>query len=223
MEPIVDSFHKRLPETQEPLEGQLSQVPLSPRAKQVGRPAQFGVNSSPVGGPRFRPAEPGDIQAVHELVKAAYRQGDQAGWTTEAHLVEGERISIATLERILEDPAKRLLVAFLGEELVGCCLLEPEVKAGVGVVAHFGLFAVSPRLQSRGIGTALLAQAESVAREQLHASAIELRVLEPRSELIGYYERRGYLLDGRREPFKPDPHDRPKVEGLCFVVMHKSL
>ncbi|WP_323040373.1 GNAT family N-acetyltransferase [Gemmobacter sp.] len=67
------------------------------------------------------------------------------------------------------------LVAFDGDRLVGCAFLRPE-PGGM----YLGKVAVDPQVQTRGIGGALLAAAEGVARAQ---GAPRLR-LETRVELV---------------------------------------
>lgn len=42
--------------------------------------------------PTFRVAEPADVDAIVALVESAYRgESSEAGWTTEAHLIDGQR------------------------------------------------------------------------------------------------------------------------------------
>ena len=61
---------------------------------------------------RFRVAGAGDLAAVKALVERAYR-GDSArgGWTHEADLLEGERISIEELAGVLANPVQRVVLA----------------------------------------------------------------------------------------------------------------
>ena len=165
---------------------------------------------------QIRPAEPSDVDAVVALVESAYRgEGSRAGWTTEADLLEGQRTDAEEVRRELP----HLLLAVDGTELVGCCALVP--KDGH---AYFGMFAVRPGLQGGGVGSALLAGAEEKARAH-GLDRVEMTVLSVRSELIAYYERRGYVRTERTAPFPygDERFGRPRVDDLEFVVLVKQL
>ena len=91
--------------------------------------------------------------------------------------------------------------------------------------AYFGTFAVSPRAQGRGVGKELMTHAEAFARDRFGAERMRMTVIDKRTELIAFYERRGYLQTGEREPF-PYGEDRfglPRTEDLEFVVLIKEL
>ena len=80
-------------------------------------------------------------------------------------------------------------------------------------VSSFGQFGVEPSLQSRGLGSALLAFVESRAKE-LGASEIALDTAEPATHLIDYYSRHGYRIVDR---IKWD------VVNYSSVIMSKRL
>jgi ribosomal protein S18 acetylase RimI-like enzyme len=63
------------------------------------------------------------------------------------------------------------------------------------------MLCVEPKLQAGGIAKQLLGAAESMAMERFGAHRIEMTVIENRIELIGYYERRGYVRSGERRDF----------------------
>ncbi|WP_246167104.1 hypothetical protein [Sphingomonas piscis] len=52
-----------------------------------------------------------------------------------------------------------------------------------------------------------------------------MSVIERRTELVAWYERRGYRLTGERRPFPvEDPRaGLPRADDLDFVVMEKAL
>lgn len=162
-----------------------------------------------------------DCAAVVELVERAYRgDSSRAGWTTEADLLGGQRTDADEVASIIGDGDARVVLAHLGDELVGCVLVRRETGG-----AYVGMLAVDPRGQARGIGRALLAEAEARASREFHAVRARMTVLEQRPELIAWYERRGYLRTGETEPF-PYGNPRfglPKREDLRFVVLAKSL
>ena len=67
--------------------------------------------------------------------------------------------------------------------------------------------------------------AEAFARDRFGAERMRMTVIDKRTELIAFYERRGYLQTGEREPF-PYGEDRfglPRTEDLEFVVLIKEL
>lgn len=151
-----------------------------------------------------------------EIVHAAYR-GKEAGWTTEAELIDGSRTDADELTELLPD----LLVAVDDGtgDVVGCCALTQR-----GDVGYFGTFAVDPRRQAGGVGSALLAAAEERARA-LGLQAVEMTVLSVREELIAYYARRGYADTGQTRPFPygVTRNGRPRRDDLVFAVLKKDL
>jgi GNAT superfamily N-acetyltransferase len=170
----------------------------------------------------FRFAEPADVERVVALVESAYRgQVSRAGWTTEADLLDGQRTDRREVSESIEDPAVRIVLASEADEVVACVL----VRAESGAAGHIGMFAVRPTLQSRGIGGALLACAEHVAREEHGATVAKMTVIEQRPELLAWYARRGYHLTGETEPF-PYGNERfglPRRDDLRFLVLEKRL
>ena len=66
----------------------------------------------------WRFAIPADAPALVPLVRAAYR-GD-AGWTSEAHLVEGLRIDLAALRGLITGPRALMLVVHEGAIPIAC-------------------------------------------------------------------------------------------------------
>lgn len=170
----------------------------------------------------FRAALWGDRDGIVRLVESAYRgEASRAGWTTEADLLDGQRTDRQELEDLLRDPSVVIVLSFDGGELVGCV----KVRAEGDGVSHIGMFAIEPRRQSRGLGGALLTEAERVAREEQGALRTEMTVIEQRHELLAWYARRGYHATGKTEPF-PYGNPRfglPRRDDLRFVVLTKEL
>ncbi|SDA29332.1 GNAT family N-acetyltransferase [Sphingomonas sp. NFR15] len=148
--------------------------------------------------PVIRTAVPADLPNLHPVIERAYR-GDaaRAGWTHEADLLDGARIDRAALAAIVADPAARLLVAVDGGEPIGCV----QVSDHGGATAYLGLLCIEPLRQAAGLGRRLIAAAETTARDTFGAHRIEMTVIENRTELIAYYERRGYARTGERRDF----------------------
>jgi ribosomal protein S18 acetylase RimI-like enzyme len=165
--------------------------------------------------PRFRIAAAADVPALRVLVERAYR-GDTArgGWTHEADLLDDERTSDAVLAETIADPASRVVLAEIGDALAGTVTVTRAGEAR----AYLGMLCVDPALQAGGLGRALIAAAETAAREALGAGTIEMTVIDRRAELIAWYERRGYVQSGETRPF-PVPGDH----GFAMVVLERAL
>ncbi|WP_328591544.1 GNAT family N-acetyltransferase [Glacieibacterium frigidum] len=163
----------------------------------------------------------GDLAALHVLIEAAYR-GDSArrGWTHEADLLGGQRTDIEALAAIVGDPGQRLLVARGPAGLAGCI----QIAVKDGGTGYLGLLAVDPEVQANGLGARLIAAAEAHLA-QLSASQVEMTVIRQRTELIAYYQRRGYTLTGevRDFPYGDARFGEPRTGDLAFVVLAKSL
>lgn len=169
----------------------------------------------------FRNAVAGDVDAIVALVTSAYRgESSRAGWTTEADLLEGNRIDPDVLRADILRPRSRVLLASRDGELVACAHVAVEDDAG-----YFGMFAVRPTLQGDGLGRQVLAEAERIAREDWGMATMRMTVIDLREELIAWYERRGYRRTGIKKPFPAvDPRfGLPLRDDLRFEVLEKTL
>ncbi|OQW44078.1 MAG: GCN5 family acetyltransferase [Proteobacteria bacterium SG_bin6] len=179
-------------------------------------------------GPRFeagdlviRPADSGDIPALHTLIESAYRGATaKRGWTHEADLLGGQRTDRVMLAEVISDPAQRILLAEQGGVLIGCV----QLCAKDDGLFYLGLLSVAPDSQASGLGKRLLHAAEDEAH-RAGGRAIEMTVIRQRPELIAYYERRGYAPTGEARPFPyGDPRfGHPARDDLDFVVLMKAL
>jgi len=171
--------------------------------------------------PSFRDADEADLDALVALVTSAYRgDASRVGWTTEADLLDGERIDREVLREDLRRPRSRVRVADRDGELLACAHVA-EVE-GYG---YFGMFAVRPDLQGGGLGKAVLADAERIARDDWGLARLRMTVIDVRDELIGWYQRRGYRRTGTRKPF-PYGDARfgiPLRDDLRFEILEKDL
>jgi len=170
----------------------------------------------------FRTADASDVAQLQPFVHAGYR-GDSArlGWTHEADLLDGERIDQDSLRALLADPAQRVILAERDRSLVGCVQIADK---GSGL-AYLGMLTVAPALQGRGLGRRLIDKAEQMARQAFRAARMEMTVIAQRSELIAWYERRGYARTGETRPFPiTDPRfGSPRRSDLAFTVLEKPL
>lgn len=169
----------------------------------------------------FRTARPADVSSVVALVESAYRgDASRAGWTTEADLLHGQRTDPEQVAALLTRPDAVLLLVDAGDALLGCCQLENR-----GDRAYFGMFAVSPAAQGAGIGKRTIAYAETYAAREWACRHVEMTVIRQRTDLIAFYERRGYRDTGARSPF-PYGDERfgiPQRDDLEFTLLEKEL
>lgn len=169
----------------------------------------------------FALASEADAPAVAALVNSAYRgESSRRGWTTEADLLGGQRTDAAGIVALVASPRHALLLATQAGELVGCVLLERREQG-----ACLGMLTVRPERQATGAGRRLLAAAEAHASAAFGAAWVEMTVIAQRTELVAWYERRGYALTGERRPF-PYGDERfgvPQRPDLVFLVLRKNV
>jgi ribosomal protein S18 acetylase RimI-like enzyme len=170
---------------------------------------------------QFRAATAADIPALVPLVTSAYR-GDvsRQGWTTEADILDGNRIDPEVLRGDIERPRSQVIVASRDGRMLACAHVCEQEGAG-----YFGMFAVDPTLQNAGIGREVLAEAERIVRDEFRLPTMRMTVIDLREELIAWYERRGYRRTGIKKPFPAtDPRfGLPKRDDLRFEVLEKAL
>ena len=164
-------------------------------------------------------ATPTDAPRLTQFVNAAYR-GDTArqGWTTEADLLDGQRIDEEGMHEMLARPgAAILLCQNEAGELLGS--FHAQAK---GTLLYLSMLAVNPAGQTRGVGKFLLNAAEDYGRR--HGCTLSrMTVISVRTELIAYYERRGYHRTGATEPFPTDPRFGIPKQPLVLLVLEKAL
>jgi GNAT superfamily N-acetyltransferase len=103
----------------------------------------------------------------------------------ESFFVEGDRITLEILRPMLVKG--NFLLAEGSAGLVGCVYVELQ-----GERAYFGLLAVDPARQHRGLGRRLIDEAENHARAD-GCHAMDLRIVNLREELPPFYRRLGYV------------------------------
>lgn len=163
------------------------------------------------------PATQADLSEVVSLMNRAYRGAD--GWAVEEGYITGDRIRLADLEAELA-AGLALFVWREDRALLGCYNLE---KISDDMI-YVGMLAVDPRRQDAQLGRRLLGEAESRARA-MGGRHMQMTVIWLREKLIGWYQRRGYVLTGETRPF-PYGDDRwgvPARDDLHFVVLEKQI
>ncbi|MDN3397403.1 GNAT family N-acetyltransferase [Psychrobacter sp. APC 3426] len=194
----------------------------------------------------LRQAEADDIDALEQLLNRCYRETE--GWTNEADLVGGVRITQAELASTIANPKHYLFIypkTTTGErggdetgELLGCIAVDIKVDSDVNKddqntsidknKAYIGMFAVHPELQGQGVGNVILQAAETFAERHLKSNdqptRLTMSILSHRPELLAYYQRRGYQLNGNKMPFPDDGNNgEPKRQDLELLELEKVV
>jgi GNAT superfamily N-acetyltransferase len=97
-------------------------------------------------------------------------------------------------------------------ELTGCVYVELR-----GLRAYFGMLAVEPSRQGTGLGRRLVELAEQYVRDR-GCSAMDIRVVNLRTELPPFYRKLGYVESGTESVTEPRA-----VQPFHFIVMTKCL
>jgi GNAT superfamily N-acetyltransferase len=167
----------------------------------------------------FRVARPSDARAITSFVNATYHGPEAAkGWTPETHLHSGPRTNVERVAAHIADTEARFIFCEDANGLLGCALIE---RKGDG--AYFGMFAVRTASQGGGIGRAIFAEAERLARTLWHCPFMTLTVINLQTDLAAYYERRGYSPTGERQPFPYDEAPGALRTDYDVIVMRKNL
>src|SRR5262245_22917356 len=170
---------------------------------------------------QLRVATAVDAPALHALVNSAYRgESSRAGWTTEAHLLDGQRTDEDWLRDIIATRGQVILIHEEDDGPIACVLLERH-----GSECYLGMLTVKPTAQATGIGRPLLDAAERWARAEWSSHGIYMSVLVQRPELIAWYERRGYRRTGEHKafPYGDERFGLPRRPDLAFEVLRKTL
>jgi ribosomal protein S18 acetylase RimI-like enzyme len=160
-----------------------------------------------------------DISALEQLINSAYRgETSKQGWTTEANLLEGKRITVDELTELIKNKENIILKYTNNKQIIGSVLLVNK-----GNKLYLGMLTVSPELQNSGIGKQLLQEAE-VHALALGLPIIVMTVISIREELIAWYKRHGYIDTGVREPFPLNATDAIiSKQPLEFIVLEKNI
>ncbi|KRG68000.1 GNAT family N-acetyltransferase [Pseudoxanthomonas dokdonensis] len=177
----------------------------------------------------FRTATLDDIPALIELVTSSYRgDASRQGWTTEADLLDGQRIDADGLAHDIQRPDSLILLGCAGDgqdpagaqQILACAHLAIEDGAG-----YFGMFSVRPGQQGNGIGKQMMIEAERIVARQWQLPSVRMTVIDVRDELIAFYQRRGYVRTGIKKPFPygDERYGIPRRDDLRFEVLEKDL
>jgi len=154
-------------------------------------------------GISIRTAQNGDVPALVQLINAAF--------IVERFVFDGDRINREEMQAFME--TGRFSVAEDSAGLAGCVYV--QVRDGRG---YLGLLAVDPGRQGQGLGRTLVAAAEDYFRTE-GCSAVDLRIISPRTPLPPFYRHLGYAEIGTAA-FSPSLQS--KVPGH-YIIMSKQL
>jgi len=167
----------------------------------------------------FRSASELDAGKISILVNRAYRpSAHERGWTHEANLVSGQR---TTEEQVLSLFCSRssVLVLIQDTNIVACVHVQCEEYSAV-----IGMLATDPGCQMQGFGKQILNYAEQFAFEHFATTTFKISVLSPRTELIAFYERRGYARTGEMVGYPVTAGiGEPIVHGLQVEILTKQM
>jgi predicted N-acetyltransferase YhbS len=154
----------------------------------------------------IRLATRADIPAIVSLVNRAFE--------VELFFLDGDRTSVENVTEMLAKGQYLLAESHEGH-LVGCVYFEKRNER-----AYFGMLSVDPNLKRTGLGRLLIETVEDHARKH-NCVAMDITVVNLRTELPPYYRRFGYEISGELPP--PEPM-RARSKVPCHLVrMSKSL
>jgi ribosomal protein S18 acetylase RimI-like enzyme len=165
------------------------------------------------------PATITDVPELVKLINSAYRgESSKQGWTTEADLIDGQRIDAESLEKQLTDVYTTILKNINDDgQITGCVYLQKQHDK-----VYLGMLTVSPILQANGLGKQLLTAAEEYARS-INCTTITMTVITNRTELINWYERRGYTKTGQTVPLIIPEQFGSLKQALEMYIMEKAV
>jgi len=141
---------------------------------------------------RIRIAQPEDAEKITTVINSAFRAVEQ-------FLVEGDRVHVGEALNFLS--SGKFLLAEREHTLLGCVYVEPRhldrnrSTPGPQDHAYLGLLAVDPAAQQSGLGSILMDAAEDYCRA-LGLRFMDIKVVNLREELAGFYRKRGYVETG---------------------------
>jgi GNAT superfamily N-acetyltransferase len=154
-----------------------------------------------------------------QLVNEAYATSEGTLWAARTERISPEAMAASIA-------AGEIAVAWAGDRPAGCI----RVRDLGDAVFEFGVLAVAPDVRGEGIGDALVAFAEDLARSN-GATTMELKLLEPiegthlfKAVLASWYTRLGYRVVGEHAAAEGWPEAADELAVPCkFVVYQKPL
>ena len=147
-------------------------------------------------------ARPDDVPDLVRLINAAYE--------VERFFVTGDRTDAETVQRMMATGS--FVVTRDEDGISGCVYVELR-----GLRGYFGMLSVHPSRQGSGLGRRLVELAEQLVRD-CGGAAMDIRVVNLRTELPPFYRKLGYAETGI------EPATEPRaLQPFHFIVMSKPL
>lgn len=151
----------------------------------------------------MRIALPSDVDALTQLINAAF-QVEKPFFNEDRVNPQKVRTYMGTGEFLLQEDS---------DGLAGCVYVEVQKDRG-----YVGLLSVDPPQQGTGLGRKLMDAAEDYFRA-VGCRGVDLRVISPRTPLLAFYGRLGYIETGTA-PFSAEV--QRKVSGH-YILMSKEF
>ena len=151
----------------------------------------------------LRIATSADARAVTALINAAFQ--------VERFFVDGDRTNEDEVRAYLAKGT--FLLAEQDGAPIGCVYVEQRGDRG-----YFGLLAVDPARHGKGLGRSLIEAAEDRFR-RAGCRAVDIQVVDLRTELPPFYRRLGYAETGTA----PFPAEGRATRPCHFIRMSKPL
>ena len=128
-----------------------------------------------------REATGDDIPELVRIINAAFRVED--------FFINGDRTNDADIGKRMSDPAVRFLVVDAPDSTGLAAAVQMDVREGRG---HFGMLAVDPNFQGRGLARLLMNAVEENCRTE-GCEELEIEIVNLREELPAFYSAMGFV------------------------------
>jgi ribosomal protein S18 acetylase RimI-like enzyme len=153
---------------------------------------------------RVRVASAGEAPVIARLVSLAY--------VVEAFFKIGDRTNADEVRDLMKTGQFLVLEESPGAP-AGCVYVKIEGDRG-----YFGMLSIDPARQGRGLGRALITEAEARCRAE-GCRHMDIEVVNLREELPPFYRRLGYVETGTA----PFPDTERSTRPCHFILMSKPL
>jgi N-acetylglutamate synthase-like GNAT family acetyltransferase len=162
------------------------------------------TKSHPTNNFQVRIADAADAEGITLLINSAFHPA-------EGFFVEGDRIKLKEVIDSLN--SGKFLLAEEEGALIGCVYVEPR-----GERAYLGLLSVDPSRQQSGVGSLLMDAGEKYC-SSIACRFMDIKMVNLRKELVGFYQRRGYVETGTSR----FPANIETKQPCYFIDMTKPL
>lgn len=154
--------------------------------------------------PHVRVATSDDAPALAQLISLAFQ--------VEAFFKVGDRTSTDEVRELMRN-GEFLILEDPPGTVAGCVYVKMSGDRG-----YFGMLSIIPAQQGKGLGRALVDEAESRCRAS-GCRHMDIQVVNLREDLPPYYRRLGYVETGTA----PFPDMERSTRPCHFIVMSKTL